>query len=405
MLNLPRSSLIIIASAAVMLSLSMGLRQSLGLFMQPVTKDLAVSVSDFTFAIALQNLLWGIFQPVSGALAVRFGFKAIMIFGGVLYTSGLLVLSQAQGQWSILIGAGVLIGIAMSCTAASIAMSVSSRVVSDSQRSIILGIVSGTGSIGALIAAPIGQYLTTDYGWRTGILCFLVLAAIMLPAAWFAGRVDKVPLKARPSGSSDSASAGQALKIAFSEPSFVVMACSYFVCGMQLVFLTTHLPSYLAICGMDPMLSASALGAIGGFNILGSLFFGWAGSRWNKTMLLGMIYISRSFVLTWYFLLPPTPFTTILFASIMGFLWLGVSPLVSSSVAEMFGLRWQAMIQGLAFMSHQLGSFVGAFGGGWMFDMLGSYDLAWRVGVGLGLTAGIVQLIFGYYRPSERFAT
>jgi len=181
----------------------------------------------------------------------------------------------------------------------------------------------------------------------------------------------------------------------------MVMAGAYFVCGMQLLFITTHLPSYLAICGMDPMLSAEALGLISLFNVVGSLFFGWAGGRWSKLALLGMIYISRSLVLGWYFILPPTPATTLVFAALMGFLWLGVGPLVAGSVVEMFGLRWQAMIQGLAFMSHQLGSFLGAFGGGLLFDALGSYDLAWRLGVGMGLTAGIVQVMFALLRPLQ----
>jgi predicted MFS family arabinose efflux permease len=152
---------------------------------------------------------------------------------------------------------------------------------------------------------------------------------------------------------------------------------------------------------MDPMLGAEALGVIGGFNVLGSLFFGWAGGRWPKPVLLGMIYISRSIVLGWYFMLPPTPASTLLFAALMGFLWLGVGPLVAGSVVEMFGLRWQAMIQGLAFMSHQLGSFLGAFGGGLLFDALGSYGLAWRLGVGVGLAAGIAQVTLARLRPLQ----
>jgi predicted MFS family arabinose efflux permease len=173
---------------------------------------------------------------------------------------------------------------------------------------------------------------------------------------------------------------------------------------MQLVFITTHLPSYLAICGMNPMLSAEALGVIGGFNVLGSLFFGWAGQRWNKLALLGGMYVTRSIALAWYFILPPTPETTLLFAAIMGFLWLGVSPLVAGAVAEMFGLRWQAMIQGLAFMSHQIGSFLGAYGGGVLYDTMGSYNLAWRIGVAVGLTAGMIQIAFALIRPSAPLA-
>jgi predicted MFS family arabinose efflux permease len=181
----------------------------------------------------------------------------------------------------------------------------------------------------------------------------------------------------------------------------MVMTCAYFVCGMQLVFITTHLPSYLLICGLDPMLSAQTLGVIGGFNVLGSLFFGWAGQRWNKLALLGGIYICRSLVLGLYFMQPATPEGTLVFGAFMGFLWLGVGPLVAGAVAEMFGLRWQAMIQGLAFMSHQIGSFVGAYGGGVIYDALGSYSLAWRIGVAVGLTAGVVQVAFALIRPTS----
>jgi predicted MFS family arabinose efflux permease len=181
------------------------------------------------------------------------------------------------------------------------------------------------------------------------------------------------------------------------------MASAYFVCGMQLLFISTHLPSYLAICGMDPMLSAEAISVIAIFNVFGSVFFGWAGGHWPKLILLGGIYVARSLVLGLYFMAPPTPAGTLVFAALMGFLWLGVGPLVAGSVVEMFGLRWQAMIQGLAFMSHQLGSFVGTFGGGLLFDLLGSYDLAWRLCVAMGLTAGFVQIAFAIARPT-RFA-
>jgi predicted MFS family arabinose efflux permease len=183
----------------------------------------------------------------------------------------------------------------------------------------------------------------------------------------------------------------------------MVISVAYFVCGLQLVFLTTHLPSYLALCGMDPMLSAKALATIGGFNVLGSLFFGWAGGRFSKPMLLGLIYILRSATLAVYFYTLPTPESTLAFAAVMGFLWLGVVPLVAGSVVEMFGLRWQAMIGGIAFMSHQIGSAVGAFGGGLLYDMLGSYTLAVQLGAGMGLAAGIVQLMAGLPRRPPTF--
>jgi predicted MFS family arabinose efflux permease len=400
LLQILRPTLPILIGASVMLTISMGLRQSLGLFMQPLTQDIRISVSDFTLALAVQNLAWGFLQPFAGALTVRYGFRAIMVAGALLYVAGLALMAGANGFLSVMIGGGILIGASLACTAAAIAMSVAARAVPASVRSTVLGLVSGAGSLGALLSAPLGQILNEGYGWRMGLTGFVVLALLMIPAAWYAGRVDQIPLPKPADDEIDNSSASVATRIAFSNASFVVMTGAYFVCGMQLVFLTTHLPSYLAICGMDPMLSAQTLGMIGGFNVLGSIFFGWAGQRWNKLALLGGIYIFRSIALAWYFTLPPTPATTLLFGAIMGFLWMGVGPLVAGAVAEMFGLKWQAMIQGLAFMSHQVGSFLGAFGGGVLYDALGSYTMAWRIGVALGLAGGIIQVAFALIRPS-----
>jgi predicted MFS family arabinose efflux permease len=400
LLQILRPTLPILIGASIMLTISMGLRQSLGLFMQPLTQDIRISVSDFTLALAVQNLAWGFLQPFAGALTVRYGFRAIMVAGALLYVAGLALMAGANGFLSVMIGGGILIGTSLACTAAAIAMSVAARAVPASVRSTVLGLVSGAGSLGALLSAPLGQILNEGYGWRMGLIGFVVLALLMLPAAWYAGRVDQIPLPKPADDEIDNSSASVATKIAFSNASFVVMTGAYFVCGMQLVFLTTHLPSYLAICGMDPMLSAQTLGMIGGFNVLGSIFFGWAGQRWNKLALLGGIYIFRSIALAWYFTLPATPATTLLFGAIMGFLWMGVGPLVAGAVAEMFGLKWQAMIQGLAFMSHQVGSFLGAFGGGVLYDALGSYTMAWRIGVALGLAGGIIQVAFALIRPS-----
>jgi len=400
LLQVLRPTLPILIGASIMLTLSMGLRQSLGIFMQPLTQDIRISVSDFTLAIAVQNLAWGFLQPLAGALTVRYGFRAIMVIGALFYTAGLALMAGANGFLSVMVGGGVLIGMSLACTAAAIAMSVAARAVPATVRSTVLGLVSGAGSLGALLSAPIGQMLSEGYGWRVGLAGFVVLSLAMIPAAWYAGRVDKIPLPKPSADEIGNSSAGVATKIAFSNASFVVMTGAYFVCGMQLVFLTTHLPSYLAICGLDPMLSAQTLGMIGGFNVVGSIFFGWAGQRWNKLALLGGIYIFRSIALAWYFTLPATPATTLLFGAIMGFLWMGVGPLVAGAVAEMFGLKWQAMIQGLAFMSHQLGSFLGAFGGGVLYDALGSYTMAWRIGVALGLAGGIIQVAFALIRPS-----
>ena len=390
-----RPSLPILIGASVMLSLAMGLRQSLGLFMPPLTRDIGISVSDFTLAIAVQNLAWGFLQPLAGAWATRLGMRGLMVGGALLYAAGLALLAMAQGLTAVVLGAGVAIGAALACNGSALAMAAASRPVPVALRSTVLGIVSAAGSVGAMVAAPIGQALTQSAGWRVGAWGFAALALLMLPAAWAAGKVDRLPL---PPQQGEGQNARAARGVALRNPLFVVMAITYFVCGMQLVFLTTHLPSYLDICGMDPMLGAQALGVIGGFNVLGSLFFGWAGGRWNKLVLLGVIYTLRSLALAWYFMAPPTPAGTLVFAAIMGFLWLGVAPLVSGWIAETFGLRWQAMLSGVAFVGHQLGSFVGAFGGGMVYDLAGSYTLAWQIGVALGLSAGLVQAGFAWAR-------
>lgn len=392
-----RPALPILIGASVMLSLAMGLRQSLGIFMPPLTRDIGIRVSDFTLAIAVQNLSWGLLQPLAGAWAVRLGMRRLMVGGALLYIAGLVLLATSHGLLGVMLGAGVAIGAAMACNGSALALAAASRPVPVALRSTVLGIVSAAGSIGAMIAAPIGQLLAQQSGWRVGVWGFVLLALLMLPAAWTAGKVDEVPL---PHKAGEGDNARTALTVAMRNPLFVVMSLTYFVCGMQLVFLTTHLPSYLAICGMDPMLSAQALGVIGGFNVLGSLFFGWAGGRFNKLVLLGGIYSTRSLVLAWYFTSPPTAAGTLAFAGIMGFLWLGVAPLVSGWIADTFGLRWQAMLGGVAFVMHQLGSFVGAFGGGLIYDAAGSYDRAWQIGVMLGLTAGLLQAGFAWSRSS-----
>jgi predicted MFS family arabinose efflux permease len=394
-----RPALPLLLGASLLLTFAMGLRQSLGIFMPSLTRDIGIPVADFTLAIAVQNLSWGLLQPFAGALAVRLGYRPLMLGGALVYIAGLVLLATAGGLVPVILGAGLMIGFAMACTGPAMTMAVAAKAVPAHVRSTVLGIVSAAGSLGAMIAAPIGQVLMQDQGWRIGLVGFIVMALAMLPAAWFASKGDSDPVPASRPGVDDSARA--ALRQAFASMPFLIMTLAYFVCGMQLIFLTTHLPAYLEICGMDPMLSAQALGCIGAFNVLGSLFFGWAGGRWNKLMLLGLIYTLRSATLAWYFLSAPTPASTLFFASVMGFLWLGVGPLVAGWIVDRFGLRWQAMLGGVAFVSHQFGSFAGAYGGGLLYDSLGNYTLAWQIGVVVGLAAGITQIAFAY-APNAR---
>jgi predicted MFS family arabinose efflux permease len=392
----------ILLGASVMLSLAMGMRQSLGLFVGPVTRDLGFSVSDFTFALALQNIVWGVTQPVVGAYADRYGSRPVMMGGALLYLAGMAVMAFAQGRTSFTLGAGVLIGMALSCSASNLGMTACARAVSPASRSLVLGATSAVGSVGTFFAAPLAQTLIAGHGWQVALMAFVVLAAAMLPAAFFTGVVDQVhPPTSREAHDPNVPSLRAVLHDAAHHRGYVTMSAAFFVCGLQLVFLTTHLPTYLALCGQDPMLSAKALATIGLFNVFGCYIIGWLGGRYPKHVLLGLVYVLRSIALTVYFMLPATPSSTLVFAAVMGLLWLGVAPLVQGLVAQMFGLRYMATLTGLAFFNHQIGSFLGAWGGGLILDAFGSYDVAWRFGVVVGLVAGVAQMLTDD-RPSRR---
>jgi MFS family permease len=386
--RLPKPTTILVG-AAVMMSLGMGMRQSLGLFLAPVTYDLALKAADFTFAVAVQNIAWGLFQAPIGAIADKYGLRPAMLIGGAIYIAGMLVMLTATGPLALTVS-GALVGMALACTASSLAMTAAARAVTPERRSQVLGVVGACASLGTLLIAPTTQTLLGRWHWHIGVIFFIMLAAAMLPAAFMAGAVDRLP---RPD--EHRATMSSVLGTAFRSRRFLVMTCAYFVCGLQLIFLTTHLPNYLAICGQDPMLGATALAIIGGVNIFGSWFAGFLGGRYPMHILLGLLYIARSAVIALYFMAPPTPTTTLIFAATMGMLWLGVIPLVSGYVAQLFGTRYMATILGISFVVHQMGSVVGAWGGGLVFDIFHSYDHAWQFGVIVGALAGLSQILFG----------
>lgn len=390
----------ILIGAATMLSLAMGMRQSMGLLQPQVTSALSISTADYSFAIAMQNIVWGLTQPLIGALADRHGARRVAMLGGAIYCAGLVIARFADSEAMLVVGLGVAIGIAMSCTGSTIAMSVTSRAVTPAQRSFAMGAVSAAGSLGLLFVSPLAQGLLSAGGYTWVLLGFAVLAAVMIPAAYAAGGADRI---ARPANT-DTQSLGAALREAAVHPGYVVMATAYFVCGLQLVFLTTHLPTYIEVCGMPTSVAAATLALIGLFNAIGSLTFGWLGGRYSRRMLLGGIYVLRSLIITLYFTSVPTPTTTMLFGAVMGMLWLGVIPLVNGLVIQLFGMRYMATLVGVAFFSHQLGSFVGAWGGGLIYAWLGSYEWAWRGAVIIGLIAGLAQMRMNV-RPAGRMAS
>jgi len=384
----------VLTGSSVMLTMSMGMRQSWGLFITPVTQDLGISVADFTLAIAIQNLVWGITQPIIGAFADKFGCRVMTILGTFLYAAGIGVTMVATGPVMLIIGLGVMIGLALACTALSLALAASARAVSAARRSVVLGTISAAGSIGSFIAAPLAQGLISTEGWLMAMVAFLGLCAVMLPAAFFVGSGDKAAAEMAKNSTDHDAklSLKEVLWQASRHKGYVTMALAYFVCGLQLIFIAMHLPNYLALCGQAPELGAVALGVIGGFNAIGCYILGWMGGKFPKHVLLGSVYILRSAFIVVYFLLPATPTTTLIFAAVMGLLWLGVAPLVTGMVSQMFGLRYVATLTGVAFFFHQTGSFIGVWGAGLIVDTFGSYDLAWQIGVAIGVTAGIAQI-------------
>ncbi|MEH2481854.1 MFS family permease [Nitrobacteraceae bacterium AZCC 2146] len=389
----------ILVGAAVLLSLAMGMRQSFGLFQPSILRDTAITTADFSLATALQNVVWGVSQPFIGAFADRYGSRYVMLTGVLIYAAGLLLMMVATSALVFTLGAGLCVGLALSCTASSMTMTVTSRTVSAAKRSVTMGAVSAAGSLGLVIASPLAQTLISTAGWQVALIGFLGLVAVMLPAALFAGRADKIEI-----AWSDEVeqSMGTVVQSALGHSGFVVMALAFFVCGLQLVFITTHLPNYLAICGLDPSLGATAPALVGLFNVFGSYAFGWLGGRYPKQILLGGIYVVRSLALAAYFWFPATPASTMVFAAVMGSLWLGVVPLVNGLVAQLFGLRFMATLTGIAFLSHQAGSFLGAWGGGVIYARLDSYDRAWQAAVVIGLIAGCFQMLMNVRPPVRR---
>jgi predicted MFS family arabinose efflux permease len=388
----------ILGGAALMLSLAMGMRQSFGLLQPHMIREIGITAADFSLAIAIQNIVWGATQPFMGIFADRYGARPVTLFGVTVYALGLAFAMNATSAWAVTLGMGLCVGLALSCTASNIAMSVTAKAVSPAQRSMAMGSVSALGSLGLTLASPLAQHLISTAGWQTALIGFLGLSSVMLPAAWMASRADRIEVPA-PLGAAQTVT--EAIREALGHRGYVVLAIAFFVCGLQLVFITTHLPTYLDICGIDPSVGSTALALVGLFNVFGSYLFGWLGGLYSKRFLLGGIYMLRSAVIAAYFVLPPSPTSTLVFAAAMGTLWLGVVPLVSGLVIHLFGLRYMATLSGVAFLSHQVGSFIGAWGGGLIYSRLGSYDLAWQGAVAIGLAAGLFQMTMNI-QPSAR---
>src|SRR5438874_942237 len=314
------STRLILIGAAVLLSIGMGLRQSIGLFLTPVTRDLALTAADFTLTIAIQTIVWGLAQAPAGVIGDRFGLRLTLVAGTVIYIAGLAVMAAAGGEMALIVSS-VLIGIALACTASSLALAACARAVPEQSRSNMLGVVAAVGLLGTLIVPLATQGILKYYPWQVGVLFFAVLAAAMLPAAFWAGASDKLPMMMTEAKMTMRDTLAQALR----HRGFLVMSGAYFVCGLNLVFLTTHLPAYLEICGQDPMLSAEALAVIGAVNCVGALLAGWLGGRYPKHVVLGWRYTLPSVAPAGCFAAPPTATNTLPLAA-------AVAPVASPGV-------------------------------------------------------------------------
>jgi predicted MFS family arabinose efflux permease len=394
-----RRVLVVATVAAVVLSLSMGLRQSLGLFLQPMNVGLGISASTFGLALALQNLVWGISQPAVGMLGDRFGARPVLIGCAVIYAAGLLLMASSGPLIGLNIGGGLLVGLGVAGTGFGVLLGAVARAAPSQRRVQMLGAVSAAGSLATLLIAPLGQFLIADFGWRIALLVFVAIALSMALFAMFIGRehawVDG-PAEGPKTTPRD------ALLSATRHPGFLAMTAAFFACGFQLMYITAHLPSFLATCGVEPAVSATALGVIGLGNAVGSYIAGLLGSRYSQKRLLALIYLLRTLAIICFLAMPITLASTLVFAAAMGLLWLSVLPLVSGLIGRLFGLQHFNTLFGITFLSHQIGAFMGAWLGGLTFDLTGSYSTAWGSMIAIGASAFLLQWFMDDRPRSDR---
>jgi len=400
-----RALLVLLLLSGLIISICMGLRQSLGLFMRPLTLDIGVSAATFGFSLALQNIVWGISQPFVGALADKHGARPVLIGTALLYTLGLALMAFSKGTPGGLEVAGFLTGVGTAGTGFGVLIGTIARVTPPERRSQTVGTVAAAGSLGTMVLAPVGQSLINAFGWQAAMLAFAAIAGSMalaaLPMKHLATQLGAETAGGGAAAQSDQ-SLGDALREAMRHRGFLFMTFAFFACGFQLVFITTHLPAYLQLCGVAPGIAASALALIGLFNTIGTYMFGQLGARYSQKHLLALIYLLRTLFIVAFLAAPISSASTLVFAAAMGFLWLGVAPLVTGIIGRVFGLTHFNTLYGIVFFSHQLGSFFGAWMGGLVFDWTGRYDAGWGALIAIGLTAFTLQWLMDDRPPPVR---
>ena len=377
----------VLVCGALLVTLSMGIRHGFGLWMQPVTMDRGWSRESFALAIAIQNLTWGLAGPVAGMLGDRFGAFRVLVAGGLLYAGGLVAMALAPTPLAFMASAGVMLGLAQSGTTYAVVYGVIGRNIEPERRSWAMGMTAAAGSFGQFLMLPVDNWLITEWGWRTALFVLALMALTILPLA-LGLRERQVPSTA----TGPRQSVGQAIREAFGSRSFQWLTAGYFVCGFQVVFIGVHMPSYLKDQGLDPQVATWALALIGLFNVFGTYGAGVLGQRLPKRYLLAANYFSRSIFITLFVLAPLSPWSVYLFSAAMGLLWLSTVPPTNAIVAQVFGVQYMSMLSGFVFLSHQVGSFLGAWLGGRLYDMTGSYTLMWWIAVVLGVAAALINL-------------
>ncbi|MDA7949391.1 MAG: MFS transporter [Hyphomicrobiaceae bacterium] len=379
-----RSILLLISCAGMMLGISLGFRQALGLFLTPITVEVGVGRESFALGMGLMNLVWGLGAPFAGALTDRYGAGWVTVAGALLYATGLAVLT-ISGDGGQLIAGGVLVGLGLSGTGFTVVLGTVGRIVPEAQRSAALGLVAAGGSIGQFMSLPYTYSLIAGFGWSLALLALAASALLMAPLAY--------GLREKPAPAMDGPrqAMGAAFREALGVPSYWLLNAGFFVCGFHLAFIGVHLPAFLQDEGFGPGLATVALSVVGLANIAGSYGFGVLGGYYSKKNLLSLLYLGRAAVIMMFITLPITDVTVLLFSGAMGFLWLGTVPLTSGLVAEMFGTRYMAMLFGIVFLGHQFGGFLGAWLGGVAFDTFGSYDAMWWISIALGIVSALLH--------------
>ncbi|CAG0982186.1 L-lactate transporter [Burkholderiales bacterium] len=382
-----RTPTAVLVCGGLILTLSLGLRHGFGLFLQPMSADLHWGRETFSLALAVQNLVWGASQPFAGMLADRYGAGRVAAGGGALYVAGLALMAYPFAPWFFVFATGMLIGLGLSGVSFAVVQGAIGRRFPPEKRSMAFGISAAAGSFGQFAMLPLTQWLLTNVGWAGALLTLAAVGLMMIPLA-----LGMVENHASHAGNLFRQSAGEAMREALRHRGYMLLTIGFFVCGFQVVFVGVHLPAYLSDRGFAPHVAVVSLALIGLFNVVGTYTTGWLGGRVPKRWILSAIYFGRAVVIALFLWLPMSLWTVYGFAVALGLLWLSTVPPTNGIVAGVFGTRYLAMLAGFTFFSHQIGSFLGAWLGGMLYDRTGSYDVVWWISIALGIVAGLLNL-------------